>query len=116
VKARNYIEIDPVTSAPGVGAIPAGVVMRKVIGKEDGASFTMRVVEDQPAETPPHGLHTHPWEHQAFVVSGQGAVIGETAGRPLRPGDVVFIPGGEPHTFANRGSEPFVFVDCISTV
>lgn len=63
MKILNYLEVEPAKTAPGVGEIPAGVVLRRVIGKDDNASFTMRVVEHKPAKVPPHGLHSHPWEH-----------------------------------------------------
>ena len=116
MKVVNYLDVEHQKNAPGVGEIPAGVVLRKVIGNEDNASFTMRVVEHKPAKNPPHGIHSHPWDHQCFVVSGQGVVIGEGGEVPLKAGDVVFIPGNEPHTFGPRGKEPFLFVDCISTL
>lgn len=116
MRVVNYLEVEPLKSAPGIGALPPGLVLRKVTGSEDNASFTMRVVEHTPSDTPPHGMHSHPWEHQMFVVSGQGVAIGEKGEISLKAGDVIFIPADEPHTLAPRGDTPFLFVDCVSTV
>ena len=114
MKTANYLEIEPQKTAPGVGDVPVEVTMRSLVGHDDPASFTMRVTEVLPSESPPHGLHTHPWEHQFFIVSGQAVLIGEKGEIALRAGDMGFIPPGEPHTFTNRSNKPFLFVDCVS--
>ena len=58
-----------------------GVAMRWVIAKNDGApNFAMRVVEVQPGGSTPH--HQHEWEHEVFVIEGQGVVRGSQGDRP----------------------------------
>jgi quercetin dioxygenase-like cupin family protein len=115
VRVVNFRDIEPMKSAPGVGSVPKGVAMRRVFGKEDGASFSMRVIEDDPSDDLPHGIHTHPWEHHVFVVKGKGIMITEHQETIVGPGDCVFIPSNEPHTIGPRaGTEPFLFVDCVS--
>ncbi len=117
MRIANFRDIEPMQSAPGVGAISKGVAMRKIFGGEDGASFSMRVIEDEPSDALPHGLHTHPWEHHVFVVKGKGIMITEDEKTVVGPGDCVFIPSNEPHTIGPRsGEEPFLFVDCVSTL
>lgn len=62
------------------------------------------------------GGHTrkerHSWEHQVFVVRGQGVVEGEDGPHPVKPGDAVFVAPNELHQFRNEGEEPFGFV-CV---
>jgi quercetin dioxygenase-like cupin family protein len=55
-----------------------GVRIRKLISEKDGAkNFYMRVFEvDQGTQPPPP--HSHPWEHEIYVLEGQGVVVGET--------------------------------------
>ena len=117
MKVVNFHDIDPMESAPGVGKVSKGVAMRKVFGKEDGASFSMRVIEDEPSDELPHGLHSHSWEHHVFVVKGKGIMMTEHQEVIVGPGDCAFIPSNELHTIGPRaGDEPFLFVDCVSTL
>lgn len=94
-----------------VEAVPAleGVTMRVVIGPEDGAPhFNMRVFEVQPGHASP--LHSHPWEHEVFVLSGQGLVKTEKGEVPIGHGSTVFVPGGELHQFRNIGHQLLRFI------
>ncbi|MBN1855580.1 MAG: cupin domain-containing protein [Dehalococcoidia bacterium] len=117
MKTISFRDIEPMQSAPGVGRVSQGVTMRRIFGKEDGASFSMRVIEDEPSDELPHGLHAHAWEHQIFVVKGKGIIITEHEKIVVGAGDCVFIPSNELHTIGPRaGTEPFLFVDCISAL
>lgn len=86
-----------------------GVAGRVVIGKDDGANnFCMRVFEiDTTGNTP---RHSHAWEHEMFVHSGEGEILGNGQWTPIRAGDVVFIPGNEEHQMRNNGKEPLTVV------
>jgi len=98
MKIQNYREVKGNEAAPGV-------VMHVVAGPDDGApTFVMRVFVIQPGSTTPQ--HTHPWEHEVFVVSGKGGALrsGETE-RPLAEGDAVLVMPDEPHSFANTGDD-----------
>jgi quercetin dioxygenase-like cupin family protein len=54
--------------------------------------------------------HSHPYEHEVFVLEGAGVVFeGETA-HPLKAGDVVFVVPGEVHQFRNTGDRPLKFL------
>ncbi|MBM4458587.1 MAG: cupin domain-containing protein [Chloroflexi bacterium] len=89
-----------------------GVTARWPIREEDGAPhFAMRVFDvAQGVSTP---LHEHWWEHEVYVLAGQGYVEGPEARHELRPGTVVFVPGGEQHHFVNAGAEPLRFICLI---
>jgi quercetin dioxygenase-like cupin family protein len=97
-----------------VEAQPAveGVTMRLVIGPEQGAPvFNMRVFEVQPGHSTPH--HSHSWEHEVFVLTGQGIVRTEQGDELLGHGTTVFVPGGEMHQFRNTGDESLRFICLI---
>jgi len=97
-----------------VEAQPAleGVTMRVVIGPEEGAPFfTMRVFEVQPNHASP--FHGHWWEHEVFVLSGQGVVKTEQGETPISHGRTVFVPGGEMHQFRNTGDDVLRFICLI---
>lgn len=94
-----------------VEAEPAveGVTMRVVIGPEEGAPFfNMRVFEVQPGFASPH--HSHWWEHEVFVLSGEGVVKTEQGDLPISHGSAVLVPGGEMHQFQNRGDTVLRFL------
>jgi len=82
-----------------------GAKIRWVITEKDGApTFIMRQFEIAAGGFTP--LHEHAWEHEAFILSGAGAIIGGDREEAFKPGDAVFIPGGEKHQFKNTGKEP----------
>ncbi|QDU34209.1 L-ectoine synthase [Poriferisphaera corsica] len=98
---------------PGV----KGVTMQLMIGREDGApNFAMRLFTvEANGHTP---LHSHNYEHEVMVVSGEGQVTGGVDGgtiRPIKGGDVIFMPANETHQFRNTGSGELKFM-CLVPV
>jgi quercetin dioxygenase-like cupin family protein len=86
-----------------------GVTMRMVIGPEQGAPFfNMRVFEVEPGHKTPH--HSHWWEHEVFVLSGQGIVKTDLGDQPISHGSTVLVPGDEMHQFQNTGDEVLRFI------
>ena len=80
------------------------VKVRWVISKKDGAeNFAMRVFEIQPGGYTP--LHQHDWEHEVFVLEGDGITKNKTSEEPFKQGDVLFVPPMEWHQFCNTGNE-----------
>ncbi len=61
-------------------------------------------------------LDQHQYEHQVYVLSGQGLLKQSSdnalAIPNLRAGDTVFIPSNAVHQFINEREEPFVFL-CV---
>jgi len=87
------------------------VIGRLLIGKENGAShFVMRLFELAPGGYTPR--HSHEWEHEVFIHSGEGAILKEGEWVPVTEGNAIFIPSQEEHQFKNTGTEPFVFI-CV---
>lgn len=78
------------------------VSIRWLVSKEDGAeNFALRMFELQPGGHTP--LHTHPHEHEVFVVEGQGIFVFEGSEYAFGPEHVMFVPGGKEHRFKNTG-------------
>ena len=89
-----------------------GITMRVPIGPDEGAPFfTMRVFEVQPDHNTPY--HAHWWEHEVFVLSGQGVVRTEQNETPIGHGNTVFVPGNEMHQFRNTGDDVLRFICLI---
>jgi len=86
-----------------------GAVMRRVICEDEEApNFCMRVFEIPPHSSTP--FHSHPYEHEVLILSGQGVAKGEQGESQVAKDIAVYIPPDEKHCFMNRGDEPLRFV------
>ncbi|MHA1833631.1 MAG: cupin domain-containing protein [Candidatus Baldrarchaeia archaeon] len=86
--------------------------IRWLIDEKTGAkNFFMRMFEVEPGGYTP--LHMHPWEHEIFILEGEGTVVGEEGERKVGPGDVIFIPPNEKHQLKNTGNQKFKFLCLI---
>ena len=78
--------------------------IRWLISENNGANnFHMRLFEIGPDGSTPH--HSHPWEHEFFILEGEGKLVGEDTSTPLKPGDAGFVTPDEIHHF--ESSEGF---------
>ncbi|MEA1993095.1 MAG: cupin domain-containing protein [Euryarchaeota archaeon] len=76
--------------------------VRWLITKKIGAeNFAMRMFEIKKKGYSP--LHSHPWEHEVFVLEGKGVVRGGDSEEKISEGDVIFIPANEIHQLRCRG-------------
>ena len=108
MKVSNYLDTEPVQELPGV-------VKRDVITADDGAPrFCMRVFELEPGSSTPS--HSHWWEHEVFVLSGRGVVVGEQGETPIAKDSVVFVAPDEHHCFVNKGNDTLRFICVIPLV
>ncbi len=90
----------------------AGVAVRWLISDKDGApTFAMRMFEVQPGGHTP--LHTHPHEHEVFIVEGTGTFVCEGQEYPFEPEHAIFVPGGQEHCFKNTGDSLMRFLCMI---
>ncbi len=86
-----------------------GVAARVVIGKKEGAeNFFMRVFQIAPGGHTPR--HSHDWEHEMFIHSGEGELYINGQWAPLKAGNVVLVPGNEEHQIKNVSGESFTMV------
>lgn len=87
-----------------------GTSIRVLISDEkDGAPvYNMRMIEIEPNGNTPD--HSHPYEHENFVVEGNGQVMIEGKFYDLKPGDVVLVPPNSRHQYRNTGDTLFRFL------
>lgn len=89
-----------------------GVTVRWVIGRQDDAPhFAMRVFDVQPGCSTPY--HNHWWEHEVFVLDGDGLVVGGGGETPIATGSVILVEGDERHQFRNTGDQVLRFICLI---
>ncbi|MCA9184843.1 MAG: cupin domain-containing protein [Pirellulaceae bacterium] len=89
-----------------------GCHVRQLVNEQDGApTFAMRQFEVEPGGHTPR--HFHPYEHEVYVLEGEGVVYEGDTPRPLAAGDVVFVAPDEVHQFRNTGSSPLKFLCLI---
>lgn len=80
-------------TSPGKGS---GAVIHEAISAEDGAkNFVMRVIEQPPGKSSPG--HAHEWEHEIFVLSGEGVAHIEKEEFKISKDSVVFFAPNEWH-------------------
>ena len=94
MKHIHYLDQEPErTEADGA----KGAVIRHIITEKDGApTFNMRVVSLERGGQSPS--HSHPWEHEFFVLSGMGIGKVDNKEVTLKQGDALFVPPGLQHS------------------
>lgn len=88
-----------------------GIGIRWLVSARDGApNFAMRVIEIEPGVT--FAPHAHPWEHEIFVLEGEGVLLGSGGERVLAPNRAVYVPADEMHGYRNTGAKTLKFI-CV---
>ena len=109
VQALEQVESVPVTMEGAVGCR-----VRWLIGERDGApNFAMRQFEVQAGGHTPK--HSHPYEHEVYVLEGTGEILEGDLPRPFRAGDVILVQPDEVHQFRNTGGGPLRFLCMVPT-
>jgi quercetin dioxygenase-like cupin family protein len=86
-----------------------GCTVRWLVSESDGApNFAMRRFEVAPGGFTPR--HSHPYEHEVYVLEGEGEVFEGDQAHLLRPGVVVLVKPDEVHQFRNTGQSPLKFL------
>jgi quercetin dioxygenase-like cupin family protein len=86
-----------------------GCTVRWLINECDGATnFAMRQFELAAGGHTPH--HSHPYEHEVFILEGEGIVMEGETEHPLAAGDVVIVCPNEVHQFRNPTAKPLKFL------
>ena len=89
-----------------------GAKIRWLVSSADGApNFAMRMFEVEPNGHTP--FHTHSWEHENFIVEGEGSLITETGEKPFKKGDFIYVPSGFKHSYKNTGNSILKFLCLI---
>ena len=86
-----------------------GATIRWLWAAADGApSFALRLIEVQPGASTPH--HSHPYEHEVYVLSGRARLTGADGEHVLEPGDTALVLPNEQHQFLNAGQDVLRFL------
>ena len=73
------------------------------LNDEGSRNFAVRHVEVEPGGYSPY--HSHPWEHEMFILEGAGSVVGGQETKQISAGDSISIPSGENHQIRNTGEK-----------
>lgn len=88
------------------------VMVRWLISDKDNAkNFAMRLFEVGSGGNTPY--HTHDWEHQVFVLEGEGEVTIDEKAYSIKKDSVVFVEPNQKHSFRNTGDEVLKFLCLI---
>ena len=105
MKVIHETQVPPITVEQGA----SGVKIQWLLDEAAGApTFSMRRFEIAPGGHTP--LHDHAWEHEVYIISGQGAVVAGDRETPLRPDDAVLVGPHEKHQFKAAADEALVLL------
>jgi quercetin dioxygenase-like cupin family protein len=106
MKVTHYRQVE---QAPVTMEGSSGCKVRWLVDETTGApNFAMREYEVAPGGYTPR--HSHPYEHEVFVLEGRGIVMEGDAEHRLAPGDVVLVAPNDVHQFRNTGPTPLRFL------
>ena len=104
------VSVSAVTDSPVTEEGAKDVKIKWLINEKDGApTFIMRHFTVQAGGFTP--FHKHDWEHEVYVLEGQGKVRYEDREEAIQPGDAILIPPGRMHRF-QAGSQTLKFI-CV---
>ncbi len=87
------------------------VKIRWLVSQKDNApNFAMRLFEVGVGGFTPY--HTHSFEHEVYVVDGEGVFVTEEKEYPFKKGDVLYADPNMKHQFRNAGQTTLKFL-CI---
>lgn len=98
INHHSDVELQPVVMD---GASQAHV--RQLLGANvDTPNFAMRMFEIEPGGHTPK--HQHDYEHEIYVLEGEGTALEGDTEHALRSGDVVYVHPNDVHQFRNTGT------------
>ncbi len=104
VKTYTAVPAETVTM-PGA----EDVTIRWLLGKGSPApNFYLRLFEVQPGGHSPY--HSHPSEHEIFVLEGCGRINAKGRCHPLAVGTFALVEPNEEHQFENTGDAVLKFL------
>ncbi len=112
------IDTTPQVQKRGVESVPsreitdegaARIEIREFFTDREGApTFAMRRFDVAPGGHTP--FHVHPWEHEVYILEGQGELRTEQRVQPFKKGDALFVPANVRHQFAGAAAAPMQFL------
>lgn len=76
----------------------------KWLNTEGSENFAVRHCEIGSGGFSPY--HSHSWEHEIFVLEGNGVVVGDKESKSISVGDSISIPADEIHQIKNPNNKP----------
>lgn len=108
MKHMHYMNI-PLEEVTMEGAKKTKI--RRMVTQKDGApNFAMRMFEVEPGGFTPY--HSHSWEHENFIVEGEGVLTTEDGEVPFKAGDILYVEPNFTHNYKNTGDKILKFL-CI---
>jgi quercetin dioxygenase-like cupin family protein len=108
MKIANYKEIK-LEDVNAEGAINTKI--RWMISEKDGApNFALRMFEVEVGGQTP--FHQHAWEHEVFVLEGEGEFVTERGSQKFGVWDSIYVDPDMMHQFKNVGNSMMRFL-CI---
>ena len=112
MKIKNLADVSPEIFDTDTAK---GVKKWVLLSEDDGApNFRMRLFEVAPGGFSPY--HQHNYEHEVFILQGEGELVGEKAAHPFSAGQAVLVLPNEWHQFKNTGQAPLKFICVIPIV
>ncbi len=109
-KVGRHMDVIPEIYDDGKEA--KGVEKRVLIGPKDGApTFVMRHFTVKPGGFSPY--HSHPWEHEVYILKGRGFLRTIEDEKPFESGDYVYVAPNEMHQFVNDSSDKILEFICV---
>ncbi len=106
----KHVHYDQVEAEPVSEAGAHGVRIRWLIGSKDAPpNFYMRRFEISPGGSTPR--HSHAWEHEVYILEGEGSVLNKGREDAFHAGDVIYVPPDEEHAF--RAGKVSVALLCL---
>jgi mannose-6-phosphate isomerase-like protein (cupin superfamily) len=92
-----------------IDSLPFSVIAHELVGADHGAGVCLIFVDAPPGKVV--RLHTHPYEEILVIQAGRGSFTVGDETVEAGAGEVVIVPAGVPHGFANTGDEPLRQLD-----
>ena len=90
----------------------SGCRVRWLIGENvEAPNFAMREFEVAAGGHTPK--HSHPYEHEVYVLEGQGVILENDTTHPIKAGDTIYVAPDEIHQFQNRSDTALKFLCLI---
>jgi quercetin dioxygenase-like cupin family protein len=91
--------------------VQEGIGIRWLLAAKDGApNFAMRVIEIEPGVI--FEQHHHPYEHEIYVLEGEGVLVDAEGEHAMRPNTVFLVEPDVSHGYRNPGEQTLKFI-CV---
>jgi len=103
----RLVHFDDVENLPIQTEGAVNVTMRKLLTKEHGVpNFALRMFHIEPGGNTPY--HSHNWEHENYVLEGEGSLNYNNKEYKLEKGISIYIPVNEMHQFRSETGMTFL--------